>query len=51
MSLGTFEAKARDGMLVQREVAFVWRFGDDLFERVEAYASWKDALEAAGLQE
>jgi ketosteroid isomerase-like protein len=49
--LGTFEAHARDGMSVQREVAWIFRFVGDLNHRADAYGSWKDALEAAGLSE
>ena len=50
--LGTFEGHARDGMSVQREVA--WIFGGyvgDRASRVEAYGTWRDALEAVGLAE
>ncbi len=49
--LGTFDGHARDGMRVQREVAWVWRFVDDLCVRADAYGTWKEALEAAGLSE
>ncbi len=49
--LGTFDGHARDGMSVQREVAWVWRFVNDLCVRVDAYGTWKEALEAAGLRE
>ena len=50
--LGTFEGHARDGMSVQREAA--WNFGGyvgDLALRVDAYGTWKEALEAVGLAE
>jgi ketosteroid isomerase-like protein len=49
--LGTFEAHARDGMSVHREVAWIFRFAGDLTFRVDAYGTWKEALEAAGLSE
>ena len=49
--LGTLEGHARDGMSVEREVAWIFRFVDDLCVQVEAYATWKEALEAAGLSE
>ena len=49
--LGTFEGRARDGMTVEREVAWIFRFVDGLVARTEGYAAWKEALEAAGLEE
>jgi ketosteroid isomerase-like protein len=49
--LGTFAGHARDEMSVQREVAWIWRFVDDVCVRVNSYGSWKEALEAAGLTE
>ena len=49
--LGTFEGRARDGMIVEREVAWIFRFVDGLATRAEGYAAWKEALEAAGLEE
>ncbi len=49
--LGTFEGHAREGMSVQREVAWIFRFADGLATRAHGYATWKEALEAAGLQE
>ena len=49
--LGIFEGHARDGMSVQREVAWIYRFVDDLNTRADAYGTWKEALEAAGLRE
>ena len=49
--LGNFEGRARDGMIVEREVAWIFRFVDGLVTRAEGYAAWKEALEAAGLEE
>ena len=49
--LGTFEGHARDGMTVEREVAWIFRFVDGLVTRAEGYAAWNEALEAAGLEE
>jgi len=49
--LGTFEGHARDGMSVKREVGWIFRFVDGLCVQVEGYATWKKALEAAGLSE
>jgi ketosteroid isomerase-like protein len=49
--LATFEAHAREGMSVKREVAWVWHFVDDLAGHVDAYGTWAEALEAAGLSE
>src|SRR5262245_1436393 len=49
--LGTFEGHARDGMSVQREAAWIWRFVGDVYTGLAAYGSWKEALEAAGLSE
>jgi ketosteroid isomerase-like protein len=47
--LATFEAHGRDGISVHREVAWIWRFVDEMAARVDAYASWEAAREAAGL--
>ncbi len=49
--LGTVEGHARDGMSVQREVAWVWRFVNGLNTRTFTYGTWQEALEAAGLSE
>jgi ketosteroid isomerase-like protein len=49
--LGTFEGHARDGMIVEREVAWIFRFVDGLTTRAEGYAAWNEALEVAGLEE
>ena len=49
--LGTFEGHARDGMSVQREVGWVFRFHDGLATHAQGYATWQEALEAAGLEE
>ena len=51
VSLCTFEGHARDGLVVEREVAWVWRFRDGLFVRVDSYASHAEALAAVGLSE
>ena len=51
VSLCVFEAHAREGMTVRREVAWTWRLADDLFVRVDSYGGWNEALEAAGLSE
>jgi ketosteroid isomerase-like protein len=51
LALGTFEGHARDGMSVQREVAWIYRFVDHLNTRADAYGTWKEALVAAGLEE
>jgi ketosteroid isomerase-like protein len=51
VTLCTFEGHARDGMTVRREVAWIWRFVDDQCVRADAYGSWKEALQAAGLRE
>ena len=49
LALGAFEGHARDGMSVQREVAWIFRFVDGQAVRCDAYGSWKEALEAVGL--
>ena len=49
--LSTSEGDARDGMRVQREVGSIPRFVDGLNTRQRNYATWKEALEAAGLRE
>jgi ketosteroid isomerase-like protein len=49
--LGTFEAVARDGLTVHREAANVLTIRNRLAIRITAHASWKAALEAAGLSE
>ena len=38
-------------MSVQREVAWIYRFVDDLNTRADGYGTWEEALEAAGLSE
>jgi hypothetical protein len=47
--LGTVEGHARDGMTVEREAAWDWRFVDDRSIRVKAHATWKEALEAVNV--
>ena len=47
VSLCTFEGHARDGMKVEREVAWIWHFADGRFVRVESFPGWAEALEAA----
>jgi hypothetical protein len=39
--LGRAEGHARHGMSVQREVAWIWRFVDELGARVDSYRTWK----------
>jgi hypothetical protein len=51
VALGTFEAVGRDGLTVHREAANVLTLRDGLAIRITAHASWKAALEAAGLSE
>ena len=51
VALCTFEGHARDGMTVRREVAWIWRFVNQQSVRADAYGSWKEALDAAGLRE
>ena len=51
LGLGTFEAKGRDGLRVQRQTASVWTFRDRLAIRVQVHAGWAQALEALGLPE
>ncbi len=49
--LFTFDARGRDGLEVLRQFGNVWTLRDGLVERIEAYANWAEALEAAGLSE
>ncbi len=49
--LGNFEGHARDGMSVEREVAWIFRFDDGVNTRAVAYGTWEEALEAAGPSE
>jgi len=51
LALVAFDARGRDGLEVGRQVGTVWAFRDGLTVRVENYASWTEALEAAGLSE
>ncbi len=51
VALFRFDARGRDGLEVRREFANVWSFRDGLAVRIEAYADWGQALEAAGLSE
>jgi ketosteroid isomerase-like protein len=49
--LCTFEGLARDGLTVEREVGWTWRFVDGQVARIDSYGSWDEALEAVGLSE
>src|ERR1700730_6414388 len=49
--LGTFEARARDGMTVRRRIANVTTYRDGLAVRTDAYADWEHALDASGLRD
>ena len=51
VALGTFKARARDGMTVEREAAWVYRIEAGLIVRVDAFGSGSEALEAVGLRE
>jgi ketosteroid isomerase-like protein len=46
--LGTFEARARDGLEVRRPGAAVWSLREGRAVRVEVHDGWADALEAVG---
>jgi ketosteroid isomerase-like protein len=49
--LGAFEGTARDGLEVRRQTASLWTFREGVAVRVQIYAGWSQALEAAGLSE
>jgi ketosteroid isomerase-like protein len=51
VALGEFEAVGRDGLTVHRPAANVLTIRNGLAIRITAHASWKAALEAAGLSE
>jgi uncharacterized protein len=51
VTLFTFVAIGRDGLEVRRQFGNVWTFRDGLAVRIQAYADWSEALEAAGLSE
>lgn len=51
LSLGTFHARGRDGVEVQRPVGYVYSFREGQCVEAAAYASWEEALEAVGLPE
>ena len=51
LALCTFEGHARDGMTVQREVAYLFRFVNNQTIRADSYGSWREAREAVGLRE
>lgn len=50
VTLFTFHARGRDGLEVRRQFGNVWTFRDGLVVRIQAYADWSEALEAAGLR-
>jgi ketosteroid isomerase-like protein len=48
--VGQFHAMGRDGIGVERPVGMVFvSTADDEIARIESYAAWEDALEAAGV--
>ena len=48
--VGQFRARGRDGIGVERPVGMVFvSTADDEIARIESYATWEDALEAAGV--
>ena len=51
LTLSRFEAKGRDGIEVNLEMAHVWTLRGGLVVRMDAYADRGEALEAAGLEE
>lgn len=51
LTLSRFEARGRDGIEVNLEMAHVWTLRGGLVVRMDAYADRGEALEAAGLDE
>jgi ketosteroid isomerase-like protein len=51
VALCTFKGSARDGMVVERPAANVYRFRNRLVVRSDSYGDWHEALEAVGLSE
>jgi len=52
VALITHRARGRDGVEVERRFGNVWTFTQDgLIARLQGYADWSGALEAAGLSE
>lgn len=51
VALFTFEARSRDGLTVRRQFGNVLSVRDGLAARVEAFASWAEALEAVERRE
>ena len=51
LTLGSFEARGRDGLKAPRPTAGVWTFRDGRVIVVQVYADHAQALEAVGLRE